>query len=163
MAEIPKATIAQLAAILAISERRVSQLAGQGVLKRDPDGYDLSVNVPAYLRFRERAAMAKVGAGTYGQARAALYLERARTAKLKREELERQLLPSDEVIAAGIAVMARVRNRILAIASKVAPRLINLRNASEAEAIVHCEHIEALEELARLEVVPQPSALRRGG
>ena len=47
-------------------------------------------------------------------------------------------------------IVTLVKNRLLGVPTKVAPRLVGLKTAAEGEALVRAEVYEALAELARL-------------
>ena len=76
-----KVSTTVLAVLLGITERAVTKLANQGVLRREARGcYDLADSVQAYIAHREAVAAAQHGMGAYGKARAELTLERAQNA-----------------------------------------------------------------------------------
>jgi phage terminase Nu1 subunit (DNA packaging protein) len=157
-----KVSANDLATVLGIVPRTVGKLAEKGVLRREGYGvFDLSDAIQAYLAYRESVVAAEHGIGTFGKARAELTLERARLMRMKRQEAEGSLLPTKEVIAAGTAVMGVVRNRLLAVAPKLAPQLANVKSAAEVESILRPAIEEALEELASLEIAPPNERLRR--
>jgi phage terminase Nu1 subunit (DNA packaging protein) len=148
-----KISTSELAVVLGINERTVGKLVGKKILRREARGcFDLTDALQAYLAYREGLVAAEHGSGTYGKARAQLYLERARMARLKREEIEGELLPSSKVLAGWSAILANVKARMLAIPSKCAPRLVGLKSAAEAKAIIETEVYEALEEASSIEI-----------
>lgn len=74
-----------LAKVLGLTPRGVGKLAEKKVLRRLARGsFDLCDCVQAYVAYQQQAALAQHGAGAYGRARAALYLERARVARIQR-------------------------------------------------------------------------------
>jgi phage terminase Nu1 subunit (DNA packaging protein) len=149
----PKVSTADLATLLGVTERAVTKLVAKKILHREQRGsFDLVDSVQAFIAHREAVVAAQHGTGTYGRARAQLYLERARLARLKREELEGTLGRIDEFFTATVAVNSAIRNRLLAVPSKAAPRLVNLKTAQEAQAIVRGEIYEALETLSQAEI-----------
>jgi phage terminase Nu1 subunit (DNA packaging protein) len=120
------------------------------VLRREARGvFDVADSIAAYVAHRESVVAAEHGTGDYGRARAELYLERARAARLKREELEGTLAPLSVTRAAWTSILTMVRTRVLAIPNKLAPRLVGLKTAGEALALVRGEIYEALEELSK--------------
>jgi phage terminase Nu1 subunit (DNA packaging protein) len=157
-----KVSANDLATVLGIVPRTVGKLAEKGVLRREGYGvFDLTDAVQAYVAYRESVIAAEHGVGAFGKARAELTLERARLMRIKRQQAEGELLPTKEVIAAGTAVMAVVRNRLLSVAPKFAPQLVMVRSASEVESILRPAIEEALEELAGLEIAPPNERHRR--
>ena len=149
-----KVGVMDLATVLNISERRVGQLCRDGILAKDEFGtYDLPTNVQAYVKFREGVVAEASGSSVYGRARASLFDERAKLARIKRETAEGETMPTAEVIAMGTAIMSTVKTRLLAVSSAIAPRLIMLKTAREAAAVVYPAIEEALEEISKLKVL----------
>jgi phage terminase Nu1 subunit (DNA packaging protein) len=117
--------------------------------------------VQSYLVYRENLAAAAQGKGGYSKARTEWTQERARKARLEREQLEGTLLWRDEVLASWTSLYTVVRTRLLAIPSKVAPRLVGKTSAAEIAEVIRIEIYEALEELASGNGLPrnaQPKA-----
>jgi hypothetical protein len=73
-------------------------------------------------------------------------------ARLDRAERQRLLVPAAEVRSCWLTIATTVRNKILGLARKVSPRLVNVRAAAEAEAVLYAECCEALEELASMPI-----------
>jgi phage terminase Nu1 subunit (DNA packaging protein) len=149
-----KVSTSGLAAVLGITERAVTKLVDRKILHREARGcFDLADSVQAYIAHREAVVAAQHGMGAYGKARAELTLERARLMRLNREELEGRLVPVTEVITAGTAVATTIKTRVLGVAAKIAPQLINLRTPAQAQAIVYEANWEALDELSKIETI----------
>jgi hypothetical protein len=89
-----------------------------------------------------------LGPQAWNQARTELARERAASARLDRQERERRVIPVDEVRACWTGIARVIRDRVLGLARKVAPRLAGLKSAAELEAILYSECVEALEELS---------------
>jgi phage terminase Nu1 subunit (DNA packaging protein) len=154
-----------LAKVLGLTPRGVGKLAEKKVLRRLARGsFDLCDCVQAYVAYRQQAALAQHGAGANGRARAALYLERARVARIQRETLEDTLVDVNEVRAAWTAITVAVKTRLLSIPTAISPRLVMRRTAAEAMQIVTAAIREALEDLSRAEVrsKPPPANRRKG-
>ena len=133
------------------SAKTIAKLVDKKVLRREARGVlDLVDAVAAFIAHREAVTAAEQGVGDYGKARAQLYLERARAARIKREQLEGSLVSVAKVIAFNVGIVSLVKNRLLGVPTKVAPRLVGLKTAAEAEALVRAEVHEALAEIARL-------------
>ena len=136
--DIPtKISTSDLSKLLGIDERTITKLVAKKVLRRESRGTFDMVDVP----FEPPPSC---------KARAELYLERARTARIKREQLEDSLVSVAKVIAFNVGIVTLVKNRLLGVPTKVAPRLVGLKTAAEGEALVRAEVYEALAELARL-------------
>jgi phage terminase Nu1 subunit (DNA packaging protein) len=139
-----KISAADLAAVLGISERRVNQLAAKKILTRENGLFDLAENVQAFVGFRERAVAAEFGETSFRAARTDLYREKAAMAKLDRAEREGKVLDVAEVRRAWITVATVVRNRLLGVAAKLAPRLVGVRSAAEAQAVVYARFMRLI-------------------
>jgi len=150
-----KVTTSDLAAILGLTERRIGQLVLKKILRRESLGtFDLADSVQAFIAHRETVVATEHGVGAYGKARADLYRERAKMARLQRQKLEGELIAKVDIIAMNTAIATVVKTRILAIGSKIAPRLVMIPTPAQIESLLRAEHVEALEELSQLKDVP---------
>jgi phage terminase Nu1 subunit (DNA packaging protein) len=155
MSYMQKVTTSDLANILGVTERRIGQLVVKKILRRESRGtFDLANSVQAFVAHRESIVASEHGQGAYGKARADLYRERAKMARLQREKLEGELIAKADIIALNTAIATVVKTRILAIGSKIAPRLVMIPTPAQIESLLRAEHVEALEELSQLKVVP---------
>jgi len=140
-----------LSRLLGIKPRQITKLVEQKVLTKDARGvFDVEDCVQAYIAFKMAEVASAHGAGRYGAARAALYIERARIARLQRERLEGSSMSVNEGIAAGTAHNMVVKTAMLGIPSKAAPQLVGLKTAAEVESILRPFVMEALEGLHAL-------------
>lgn len=149
-------TVAQAADHLFVSERRFYEMIDQRIITRcDPGDYDLDrVRKQCFDHLRQ------VAAGRAGNSDAALSAERARLAKQQADAQEMKnstsrgdLLPREEVHVAVTGSFARVRTKMLAIPSKVAPLILGLGSVAEIrDKLTDVTH-EALAELAATKVV----------
>lgn len=110
-----KASTAELAAILGITERRVQQLEPH-LAKLERSEWDLAASVQGYIRYRLKA---KPRSAPIGKAE-----ERLKTAKASREELKLQLerravIPSEEAIAAIDDIIGTLRADLAGIPARV--------------------------------------------
>ena len=148
-------TLQQLSFLLGnISSARVAQLVNEGTVEKVGQNAYATAGVPAYIkRLRERGDRSS----DWQRARTELAQERAAAARLQRQERERQLLPTAEVIAFNTAVVRQATAALMALAAKLAPRLVLARDASKIEIIIRAEIAEVLERLRRLKVVVSES------
>jgi hypothetical protein len=160
MAYSKTVSVSDLAVILGITERWACQLVTRKVITRVDGGFDLVDSVQSFVAYREKSAAGERG-GSYAEARATLYQERARMARLQREELEGSLLQKDHVRSMNTDIMAVVRTRLLATPTSLAPRLLELHRPQEAETIVRNGIVDALTELAALGEVAEQARSRR--
>jgi hypothetical protein len=71
-------------------------------------------------------------------------------AHLRQLEYDREcgtVVPVEDVVAAVVGEYAKVRNRLLSIPARVAPRVAHLRSPEEIKALIEQEVAQALEEL----------------
>jgi phage terminase Nu1 subunit (DNA packaging protein) len=156
---------ADLAKVLGLAERTIAKLVDKKVLKREGYGtFDLADSVQAFVAYRESVVASEHGVGAYGKARAELYRERARIMRLKREELEQKLVSVADVIAFNTSVVRTVTAALLAVATKLAPRLLGVPTAAQIEAIIRNAISEVLDGLVRLgDVAAQAADASRPG
>jgi hypothetical protein len=148
----PVATIAKL---LELTERRVYQLAAQGVIPRTPQGrYELIPAVRGYIRFlRDRAINADVKEGEEGDHKKRLMGARADIAEHEAKRLSGELVPVAHVARVWIDAAANVRARLLSIPQKTAPLVSVEADIERCHAVIETQIHEALSELAGVEVV----------
>lgn len=147
----PVGTIAKL---LELTERRVYQLAAQGVIPRTPKGrYELVPAVRGYVRYlRDRAINADVKDGEEGDHKKRLTKARADIAEMEAERLRESLVPVENVERVWIEAASNVRARLLAIPHKVAPLVAVETNATVCAEMVEAQVHEALSGLADVKV-----------
>lgn len=150
-ATYPVATIAKL---LMLTERRVQQLAKEGVLPRAEKGrYELAPVVQAYIKYlRDRAIGADLPGAPLGEHRTRLYKARADIAEFEAERLAGTLIPADDVERAWTAAANRVKQRGLAIAPKAAPLVAVETDTDACQEIIETFVHETLAELAATDV-----------
>ena len=141
---------ADLGRVLGISRATIANLATDGVLPRADRGlFNLSACVQAYIRHK------LVSAGAADVATKSLVAERSRLAKLRADAAERdarveagELVDVADIEAAWLNVVSVARSRVLLIPTKVAPRIITLKTAAEAKALLQKEINVALAGIA---------------
>jgi len=152
------ATNDEVANHLGISPTRVSQLKSAGILpEARRRANNLTACRAAYLEhLREVAA----GRGSKDGGGLDLVTERARLARAQAEKCEREnavaegeFLPRCEVHTAMTATFMRVRSKLLAMPSKLAPYLVGIETPDTAQAIVKTEIYLALDELAATKII----------
>lgn len=147
--------IAVIARLLDLTERRVQQLSRDGVIPRAERGrYDLVGAVRGYVRYlREQAARAQSGAVDFGAERARLVKAKADLAEMEAEARRGDLLPASQVEEAWIAVLARLRSRLLVLPDRVAPLVREETTIAGARSQIRAAIAEALAELASQPIV----------
>ena len=146
------AKLTEVAEHLDLSTTRIHQLVKAGILpKSGRAAYDLTDCRIAYIRYiREIAAGrgSKDGAVDLVAERARLTRAQAEMTERKNAIAEGEFLPRGEVHIAVTGSFARVRSRLLAIPSKLAPYLAPAMRPAEAQAILKTEIYDALNQLA---------------
>ena len=148
-----------------MTERRFYEMIEAGVIARAPKGkrsaYDLEKVRVAYIKhLREQAA---------GRTRDIdpdealdipnLDSEKAFYARNRREQSDidlaktrGELIPANEIEDAIAMTISVMKQRLMAIASKLAPQLAAQRQAKFCQQLIHDEIAEALQELSRIDV-----------
>jgi phage terminase Nu1 subunit (DNA packaging protein) len=149
--------IAVIAKLLDLSERRVQQLSREGVIPKATRGqYDLVGSVRGYVRYlRDQAAKAQAGAPDYASERARFIRARADLAEMEAAEKRGNVIAAKDVEAAWIAVLARLRTRLLALPDRLAPLVHAEVSPAGVRDTLRGALREALEELAESDVRPE--------
>jgi phage terminase Nu1 subunit (DNA packaging protein) len=133
-----------VADVLGISTRRVNQLAEARILPRSGTGFELRGAVRAYLaNLRE-----EIRPATLADAQARLTGAKARIAEIQRDRLEGELVAIGDVAAAVAKEYSTVRQRLLAIPSRVAPVAAVESDPRKIHDAVEREIASALSELS---------------
>lgn len=143
-----------VAQLFDLKRRRIQQLAQEGIIPRSEGGkYPLAASIQGYIRhLREKALGGDESEDSYGNQRARLTRARANIAEMERDQLAAELIPANDVEAAWRHIELALRERLVAIPAKAAPRLLGAKDAVAIGAIVREEICEALDELANVRV-----------
>jgi hypothetical protein len=124
-------------------------LEKEGVVEKVGHDTYTFASVTNYIKWMRKG---HEGPQAWNRARTELARERAQMAKLDRAEREGRVIEAADVRMCWVTIATTIRNKFLALASKIAPRLVGVRTAAEAQEIVHAEVVEILEELANMQV-----------
>ena len=143
-----------IARLLDLTERRVRQLADEGVIPRAGRGrYELVGAVRGYVRYlRDRVLKGDVGPADYGLERARLVKARADLAEMEAAQRRGELLPAPEVTAAWTRIVVLMRARLLALPDKIAPLVHEATTIPEARNTLKDAVHEVLAEIATAEI-----------
>ncbi|MBM3556075.1 MAG: terminase small subunit, Nu1 [Alphaproteobacteria bacterium] len=165
--------VAVIARLLDLTERRVQQLVRQGVIPaplrqgEERGRYDLVGAVRGYVRFLRDQAAERPGAGDVGAERARLIKAKADLAEMEAGLRRGELLPADDVEEAWIAVLSRLRARLLVLPDRLAPLVHEETSVAGTRESIRRAVAEALEELASLPAIARDAegagAARAGG
>ena len=144
---------AKIAKVLDLSPERIRQFERQGVLEKVHDRYELVPSVHAYIHFlRERVGVNKPIAGeTEAHHKLRLTKARADMAELESAEMTGELVPLEKAEAAWTNAIARMRQRLLTMPSKLAPVAYQAGAVAEVKAALDDGVAEALMELSNVE------------
>ncbi len=163
-------SLAVIARLLDLTERRVQQLARDGVIppsaQTGPERgrYDPVGAVRGYVRFlREQAARAQSGVADFGAERARLVRAKADRAEMEAARMRDELIPAPDIAQAWTEMVASMRARLLALPDKIAPVVHETTSIAEARDAIRHAVFEALGELAATEVRPRPPPQGDGG
>ena len=145
----PSYTVATIASLLMLTERRVQQLASENVIPKSGKGrYPLVTAVQGYIRYlQERDLPTDGDEDGYDAARTRLTNARADTAEMERDLMRGRVVAASDAEEIVEEEYAAVRDTLSQIAPKCASRVYNLRSASEAQEIIEAEIAEALHNL----------------
>jgi len=149
----PTALLATLAKLFNLSERRIQQLARDGIIpKPERNGrYDLIGCVQGYIKYLQERA---TGRGEIEPQDT--YIERARLLKAQADKTELEvkamkgeLIDADEVDTLWSGLVATFRSRLLALPARCAHLVMSLKTYPEIESALRAQVFEALSELSR--------------
>ena len=146
------ATLAEIADHLDLSIRSVSTLKREGVIPAAGRGaHDLAAVRVGYIRhLREIAAGRSAAYGTLDLTAERAALARAQTVKAERENkiADGKFLEVASFHRMVTAAFARVRSKLLALPSKMAPLVAPAMEPAKAQGILRADIHQALDELA---------------
>jgi phage terminase Nu1 subunit (DNA packaging protein) len=152
--------VAVIARFLNLTERRVQQLARDGIIPKAEKGkYDLVRCVQQYVRYLQDRAYGNADAprDTHHE-RARLIKAQADKTELEVAALRNQLIPIETIEHDWMQQVSACRMRLLAIPSKSAFQIAALKQPTEIERFLKAAIYEALSELAHDEPLPEADA-----
>jgi len=163
----------ELADVLMLTTRRVQQLAQGGVLPRKtPRGpFDLVPSIQAYVRFLKESAGASdevIDGESHEQARTRLTKARADIHERTAMQLRGELIHADDIEAAWTKIVTMVRQHLIALPDRVAPRAHDSESLEETRGFLKEGVHEILQELAEAKVefddpTPTPDGASKAG
>jgi len=152
MSEQPLYKVGTIARLLNVSERRVQQLAKDGIIPKPSHGkYDLIPCVQAYIKYLQNCL--NTGHHTiHSQLETARFL-RAKADKTEMEvgSLKGTLIPADTIEKIWCAMLAAFRAKMLALPSKATQLIAPCKDSHEIREVLTSQVHEALSELAQYE------------
>lgn len=149
-----------------LSERRVQQLAKEGVLPAAslrPYKFDLLPTVKAYIKYLSERANGKEAKSADTakaeadklRAEADLKQSKAKIAEMQLKELEGKIHRSEDVEAMTNDLVFTVRSMIMALPGRLAMDVAQAASAAEASALIRSECHKILNELAGYQYDPE--------
>ena len=129
-------TAAELADLIGVSPRSITDLAKRGIVVRAKRGFDEHKSVRGYCDHLRKLAAGRGGESAIAGAtaeRARLIREQADAAALKNALARAEMLPAADVASRWSAILRRVRDGVLAASSRVAGRLPHLTRHDVSE------------------------------
>ena len=146
-----KVSVQVIARLLMISERRVQQLANEGVIPRtESRRYNLEESVQAYIQFLQGKNVGRAMADEqidFHEEKARLTKIQADKAQFELDEMARSLVKADDVSREWYNAVSDCKGRLLSIPTKAAPIVAAETSAGACKKIIDDLVFEALEEL----------------
>ena len=144
-----------IARLLDLTERRVQQLASEGIIPKASRGkYDLVESVRRYIgQLRLQVEASPSGKVTVLEdERARLTRAKADLAELDERERRDELVPAVQIEKFLLAILSRVRQGVLTLPSRAAPKAHDAKTIPQVERIIlDCCH-EVLKEISETEI-----------
>lgn len=141
-----------IARVLLLTERRVQQLAAEGVIPKASRGqYDFIESVRGYIRhLREQIEPGRSNKVTIlDDERARLTRARASIAELDERERREELVPAVQIEKFLQSILSRVRQGVLTLPSRAAPKAHDAKTIQQVERIILTCCQEVLEEISK--------------
>lgn len=154
-AKNPSYPVGTIAKLLLMTERRVQQLASEGVIpKSDRGRYDLVGAVQGYVRYLQDRSITPGNAGTvdYHAEKARLTKAQADTAEIELAKLRGDLASIDDFERAQAVSAATIRTNIMSVPQRVVIRLLGETNEARFKETLKQELALALETAANAEL-----------
>lgn len=164
----PTVSLATLAKLFNLTERRIQQLARDGIIPKPEKGgrYDLIGCVQGYVKYLQDRASGRTEIEPQDT-----YVERARLLKAQADKTELEvkamngeLIAADEVESLWSGLVASFRARLLALPVRCAHKVMSLKSYQEIESVLRAHVFEALSELSRYDPAePEPESTPESG
>lgn len=155
-----------IAKLFGVTERRVQQLAKEGIIpaaKSRPYMFDLLPTVQAYIRHLKEEAYGKeqkspdtkTAEADKLRAEADLKQSKAKIAELQLKELEGNMHRSEDVEAMTNDLVYTVRSMVMALPGRLAMDVVQASSAAEASELIRSECYKILSELEGYQYDPE--------
>ena len=155
-----------IAKLFGVTERRVQQLAQEGIIpaaERRPYKFDLLPTVQAYIKHlsdkangkEQKTADTVQAEADKLRAEADLKRSKADISDMQLKELEGKMHRSEDVEAVTNDLVYTIRGMILALPGRLAMDVVQVTSANEAAALIRTECYNILNELAAYKYDPE--------
>ena len=151
MAERLTYPVTTIAKLLDLTDRRVQQLANDGVIPRAERGrYDLIATVQGYVRFlRERAFGAVANTDAHTE-KTRLTAAQASIAEMTEMEMRGELVRAGDVRREIYTASRQIRNTMLTMPDRIASKLVTVDDGLVIHEMLEAEITVMLEDVAAL-------------
>ena len=140
--------IVAIAKLLKLTERRVQQLAKDGIIPKAERGkYDLVSSVHGYVDFLKAKAGGEFTAEEVIKNKNKLIKAKAELAEIEKMKATSELIPQEEVKRTWLELVQKVKQKLLSIPNKVAPVVVTVKSINEIKLILQEKIYEALYEI----------------
>lgn len=157
-------SVAELAAVLGLSSKRIYQLSQDGIIASTQRGkYPLADSVQKYIAYLGRDAVTEDEVKldkVKRTAEAQLKASKAKIASLEAQELEGKMHRSEDVAAMTEDLIYEIRGALIALPGRLAVDVAACTSAAEAAEIVRHEVYQIMAELAGYQYDPMKYANR---
>ena len=141
--------IQAIAKLLKLSERRIQQLAKEGVIPKAERGkYDLIGSVQGYIDYLKAKVGGEFTAEEVLKNKNKLLKAKAELAEKDKMKASGELIPKEEVKRTWLELVQKVKQKLLSIPNKVAPVVVTIKSINEIKLILQDKIYEALYEIS---------------
>ncbi len=141
--------IQAIAKLLKLSERRIQQLAKEGVIPKAERGkYDLVNSVRGYIDYLKAKAGGEFTAEEVLKNKNKLLKAKAELAEIDKMKASGELIPKGEVKKTWLELVHKLKQKLLSIPNKVAPVVVTIKSINEIKLIIQDKIHEALYEIS---------------
>ena len=141
--------IVAISKLLKLTERRVQQLAKDGIIPKAERGkYELVSSVHGYVDFLKAKAGGEFTAEEVIKNKNKLLKAKAELAEIEKMKATGELIPKEEVKKTWLEIINKVKQKLLSIPNKVAPVVVTYKNTNEIKLILKDKLYEALYEIS---------------
>jgi len=143
-------TTNELVEILDISRAWIGTLEKEGVLKKESRGtWNAVINMQAFVKYVKENETAPKEAVDYWTEKAEHESLKKELTKIELQKKQDEIIEVDEVTKGMVNLVLTIRNRLLSLHARIAPKVIGLKNVREVSEAVRMEIESALIELSQ--------------